>query len=46
VIKPKPAQPAVAGGFTIDDFTVDEQAGAATCLAGITRRHGAWILAT
>jgi hypothetical protein len=30
-------QPAVAGGFTIDDFTVDEQAGAVTCPAGLTR---------
>jgi IS5 family transposase len=37
VIKPKPVQPAVAGGFTIDDFTVDEQAGAVTCPAGFTR---------
>jgi Transposase domain (DUF772)/Transposase DDE domain len=37
VIKPKPVQPAVPGGFTIDDFTVDEQAGAVTCPAGITR---------
>ncbi|HEY3957166.1 MAG TPA: IS1182 family transposase [Streptosporangiaceae bacterium] len=37
VIKPKPLQPAVTGGFTIDDFTVDEQAGAVTCPAGITR---------
>ena len=31
MIKPKPVQPAVPGGFTIDDFTVDEQAGAVTC---------------
>ena len=37
VIKPKPVQPAAAGGFTIDDFTVDEQAGAVTCPAGFTR---------
>ncbi|HEY2263433.1 MAG TPA: IS1182 family transposase [Streptosporangiaceae bacterium] len=37
VIKPKPLQPAVPGGFTVDDFTVDEQAGAVTCPAGITR---------
>jgi IS5 family transposase len=37
VIKPKPLQPAVPGGFTLDDFTVDEQAGAVTCPAGITR---------
>jgi IS5 family transposase len=37
VIKPGPLQPAVPGGFTVDDFTVDEQAGAVTCPAGITR---------
>ena len=37
VIKPKPLQPAVDGGFTIDDFTVDEQAGTVTCPAGLTR---------
>jgi Transposase DDE domain/Transposase domain (DUF772) len=38
VIKPKPVQSAVAGGFTLDDFTVDEQAGTVTCPAGITRQ--------
>jgi len=27
----------VAGGFTVDDFCVDEQAGTATCPNGITR---------
>jgi hypothetical protein len=37
VIKPGPLRPAVPGGFTIDDFTVDEQAGAVTCPAGVTR---------
>jgi hypothetical protein len=37
VIKPKPVQPAVEGGFTRDDFTVDEQAGTVTCPAGVTR---------
>jgi len=37
VIKPGPLQPAVPGGFTVDDFTVDEQAGAVTCPAGVTR---------
>ena len=37
VIKPKPVPPAVAGGFTIDDFTAGEQAGAVTCPAGLTR---------
>jgi hypothetical protein len=34
VIKPKPLQSPVEGGFTIDDFTVDEQAGTVTCPAG------------
>ena len=33
VIKPGPLQPAVEGGFTVDDFTVDEGAGTATCPA-------------
>jgi hypothetical protein len=37
VIKPWPLRPVVAGGFTLDDFVVDEVAGAATCPAGITR---------
>src|SRR5215468_9922936 len=37
VIKPGPLQPAVPGGFTVDDFIVDEQAGAVTCPAGVTR---------
>jgi Transposase domain (DUF772)/Transposase DDE domain len=37
VIKPKPLKPAVEGGFTLDDFAVDEAAGTATCPAGITR---------
>ncbi len=37
VIKPWPLQPAVAGGFTTDDFTADETAGTVTCPAGITR---------
>jgi hypothetical protein len=34
VIKPKPLQAPVAGGLTVDDFTVDEQAGTVTCPAG------------
>jgi hypothetical protein len=38
VIKPKPLKPAVEGGFTLDDFTADEQAGTVTCPNGITRR--------
>ncbi|HEY6749211.1 MAG TPA: IS1182 family transposase [Mycobacteriales bacterium] len=37
IIKPWPIRPPVPGGFTIDDFTVDEPAGAATCPAGHTR---------
>ena len=41
IIKPGPLRPAVEGGFTIDDFTVDEQAGAVTCPNGITRRISA-----
>ena len=43
VIKPPPLRPAVPGGFTISDFTVDDQAGTVTCPAGHTvalgRRH-------
>src|SRR5271157_2335688 len=38
VIKPKPLQPAVPGGFTLDDFTIDEEAGAVTCPAGQVRQ--------
>ncbi|MCP9002114.1 IS1182 family transposase [Pseudarthrobacter sp. RMG13] len=37
VIKPWPLRPAVDGGFTLDDFTVDEAAGTATCPNGITK---------
>jgi hypothetical protein len=37
IIKPWPVRSAVEGGFTIDDFTVDEEAGTATCPNGITR---------
>ena len=36
VIKPPPLQPAVPGGFSGDDFTVDGQAGTVTCPAGHT----------
>ena len=36
VIKPKPLQAPVPGGLTVDDFTVDEQAGTVTCPAGHT----------
>jgi len=37
VIKPIPLRPAVPGGYTIDDFTLDEQQGTLTCPAGHTR---------
>ena len=37
VIRPGPLRPAVEGGFTIDDFTIDEQAGTVTCPNGIAR---------
>jgi transposase len=38
IIKPASLRPAVAGGFTTDEFTVDEHASTVTCPAGITRR--------
>jgi hypothetical protein len=37
-VKPAPARPAVPGGFTSDDFTVDHAAGTATCPNGLTRK--------
>jgi Transposase domain (DUF772)/Transposase DDE domain len=37
VIKPGPLKPAVEGGFTTSDFTVDEAARTVTCPAGVTR---------
>lgn len=37
VIKPRPIPVAVTGGFTVDDFTVDEQAATVSCPAGHTR---------
>jgi IS5 family transposase len=36
VIKPPPLPRAIPGGFTIDDFTIDNQAATATCPAGRT----------
>jgi hypothetical protein len=36
IIKPWPLRPAVDGGFTLDDFTVDEAAGTVTCPNGLT----------
>jgi hypothetical protein len=46
IIKPAPLRPAVEGGFTLDDFTVDEQAGTVTCPNGLTRRLTAKRTAT
>jgi Transposase DDE domain/Transposase domain (DUF772) len=46
VIKPKPLPAAVAGGFTVDDFTVDEAAGTVTCPNTITRPISATGVAT
>ena len=43
IIKPVPLQPAIADGFTIDDFTVNTTAATITCPNGITTRistHG------
>jgi hypothetical protein len=37
-IKPGPLRPAVSGGFTIDDFAVDEEQGTVTCPNGVTRQ--------
>jgi IS5 family transposase len=38
LVKPWPTRPAVEGGFSIDDFTHDPEAGTLTCPAGLTRR--------
>jgi hypothetical protein len=46
VIKPKPLQAAVAGGFTVDDFTVDQAGGTVTCPNAITRPISATGIAT
>ena len=35
VIKPPPLRPAVEGGFDLDDFEVDEEAGTMACPAGV-----------
>jgi hypothetical protein len=37
LVKPAPVRPAVAGGFTIDDFIIDHANRTATCPAGVTR---------
>ncbi|HEX9538601.1 MAG TPA: IS1182 family transposase [Streptosporangiaceae bacterium] len=46
VIKPKPLPAPVQGGFTVDDFTVDEQAGTVTCPAGHTAKLSRTRIAT
>jgi hypothetical protein len=46
IIKPGPLTPAVEGGFTLDDFTVDEAAGTVTCPNQVTRRITARRTAT
>ena len=38
MVKPGPLQPAVPGGFSVDDFSVDEQACTVTCPNGLIRR--------
>ena len=37
LVKPGPLKATVPGGFTLDDFTIDEEAGTATCPNGLTR---------
>ncbi len=37
LVKPWPVNPAVPGGFTVDDFTVDTEAGTMTCPNSVTR---------
>ena len=39
MIKPWPLRPAVEGGYTLDDFTVEQDS--LTCPNGITRRFTA-----
>lgn len=46
VIKPFPLRPAVAGGFTIDDFSVDYETNTVTCPAGLTATLTAKLTAT
>jgi Transposase DDE domain/Transposase domain (DUF772) len=46
VIKPKPLQTAVEGGFTVDDFTVDEDNQTVTCPNGNSRPISATRVAT
>jgi transposase len=46
VIKPKPLQAPVPGGFTVDDFTVDEQGATVRCPAGHVRALSRTRIAT
>jgi len=46
VIKPRPLRPPVAGGFTVDDFTVDEQGATVRCPAGHVRALSRTRIAT
>jgi hypothetical protein len=46
VIKPKPLQSAVEGGFTVDDFTVNEDRQTVTCPNGNTRPISTTRIAT
>jgi hypothetical protein len=46
VIKPKPLQSPVEGGFTVDDFAVDEDNQTVTCPNGNTRPISATRVAT
>ncbi len=38
IIKPAPVEPPAPGGFTVDDFAVNERAGTVTCPRGLIRR--------
>ncbi|MDT5015408.1 MAG: hypothetical protein QOD39_1568 [Mycobacterium sp.] len=37
LVKPAPLRPAVPGGFTVDDFTIDHTTATVTCPAGVIR---------
>jgi Transposase DDE domain len=37
IIKPIPLRPAMPGGFTLDDFSIDHAAGTVTCPNGLSR---------
>lgn len=40
LVKPKPLRPAVAGGYTLDDFAHDPEKGTMTCPNGLVRKIG------